>query len=84
MNLFQLLYDISGVRNIFSITPSDVDNLEHPTTGLYVGTEGDVNITTIEGQTVTLKNLASGVWHPIRATKIASTGTTATDIMGAW
>lgn len=33
--------------------------------GLYVGTSGDVTIETEEGQTVTLKSIAAGMWHGV-------------------
>jgi hypothetical protein len=36
------------------------------------------------GSGITLKNLAAGVWHPMRVKRVYSTGTTATDIVAGY
>jgi len=51
---------------------------------LYVGTAGDVRITTLADQDITLTNLVAGVFHPIACKKVWSTGTTASDIVGGY
>lgn len=77
---------ISGgrVENAFVITPSDVDDLPHPTVAIYVGIAGNIKLDLIGGDTITLTNLAAGAWHPISATKVYTTDTTATEIVGAY
>lgn len=42
---------------------------------VYVGTTGDLSYVKYNGVTESLPNLAAGVWHPIFAIKINSSGT---------
>lgn len=69
--------------NMKDIVPNDSTIFES-TKGLYVGVSGDVKIDTADGDTITLKNLASGVIHPISVIKVHSTETTATDILAVY
>ena len=72
-----------GVYDAFAITPSDSGVLTGgPTRGIYVGVTGDVAATMSSGNSVTHVGLAAGVWHPIQAQQVLSTGTTATSILG--
>lgn len=72
-----------GVWDAFSITPDDNTDLAGgPTRGLYVGVTGNVACIMSGGTTVTMVGLAAGVWHPIQAQRVLSTGTTATSILG--
>lgn len=48
---------------------------------LYVGGAGNVNLTQWDGTSITLHNLAAGVWHWVGSIMINSSGTTATDIV---
>lgn len=43
---------------------------------IYVGTTGNLGYTKWDGTTETLPNLAAGVWHPILAIQINTSGTT--------
>ena len=68
-----------------SVTPSDtVDitgvNPNTPAT-LFVGVGGDIQVITIGGSTLILKNIASGSFLPIQVTRVKATSTTATDIV---
>jgi hypothetical protein len=75
----------SNIINVFAITPDDDNDLAHTTTAIYVGVEGDLKVDLSGvGTGITLKGLASGVWHPISVTKVYATGITATDILGAY
>lgn len=67
-------------ESLASITPNDSADLARPTRAVYVGTSGDLKVTDISGNTVTLYDLAAGMFHPIRVVRIFSTGTTASDI----
>jgi hypothetical protein len=51
---------------------------------LFIGTGGNITITTIGGQTVTLTNLADGVFIPIQVRRVFATGTTASDILALY
>lgn len=66
-----------GIR-ITAVTKSDTAELN--ARGLYVGTGGDLVITTVEGNDVTFKNVASGSWLPIYAYRVKA-ATTAADIV---
>lgn len=72
------------LENLASITKSDATVYSPPLRALYIGGAGNVKIKDATGNTVTLVNLAVGVVHPIRATMVYSTDTTATDIVGAY
>lgn len=52
---------------------------------VYVGVAGDLEVVTKNGRTVIMKNVAAGVWHAMRISRINSgAGTTATDILVGW
>lgn len=63
---------------------SNTVDLTTPTRGIYVGAAGDVKVNMEGGGTVTFKNLAAGILHPICAKRIWLTGTTANDIVVVW
>jgi hypothetical protein len=80
--------DTTGIRSAASVNISSTDaTLTNVTRGLYVGTSGDVVVQFSDdgdSATVTLKNLAAGVWHPVQVQKVIKTGTTATDIVAGY
>jgi len=43
---------------------------------IYIGTTGNISYIKWDGSTETLPNIAPGVWHPIFATRVLSSGTT--------
>lgn len=65
------------------VTPNDTTVIS-VTSGLYLGTSGDVAVTMKDGSNVTFKSLAAGVIHPICITKVKATGTTATNILAVY
>lgn len=64
---------------IVSVTPSDTVDLTNASRAIRVATGGNVALITTLGQAVTCAFL-SGETRPIKATRIKSTGTTATGI----
>ena len=70
----------SPPAHIFPLPP-DVEP-PRPTRGLMVAGAGDVALVTLGGETAILPALVPGVQYAIRATRILSTGTTATGIVG--
>lgn len=75
------------------VTPSDTLNIPNPTSPdgvpnagnvLYVGTGGDLKVTTVAGDDVTFVNIQGGAFLPIQVVKVWSTGTTADDILALW
>lgn len=74
---------------LVAVTPNDSADLTLPngfvgTTYLYVGVSGDVAVVTAAGDSVTLKSVAAGYFHPVSVRKVLATGTTATDILAAF
>lgn len=65
-----------------AITPHNSTNLTNVTRGIYVGVAGDVVVVPQTGSAVTFKNAAAGSILPVRAIRVNSTGTTATDLVG--
>lgn len=70
--------------NLFLITPSDDDDLTLITRAISIAAEGTLRIIDESGNDVTIPSgaLATGISHPIRATKVMATGTSATGILG--
>ena len=70
----------------FSITPSDdsADDFDIYTRGIYIGVDGDVVVVTSSGTALTFKGLLAGTILPVRAKRINSTNTTATDLIGLY
>ena len=66
----------------FAVTPSDDTDLEETTRALYCGEAGDVTLWTLSGAEVTFVNVSEGSFLPVRASRILSTGTTASSILG--
>lgn len=68
----------------FAITPADGANLTNNIRAIYVGGAGNLKIDTVGGDTVTLTGVLVGVVYWIRAKKVNSTGTTATNLIGLY
>lgn len=75
------------------VTPSDTLNIPNPSTSdgiknpgnvLYVGTGGDLVVTTVGGDKITFVNIQDGSFLPIQVVKVWATGTTADDIIALW
>jgi hypothetical protein len=63
-----------------AVTPSDSTDVSF--FGFYVGITGDVAVTTAKGTVVTFTAVPAGQIIPVAVSKIMSTNTTATDIVG--
>ncbi|TQN59733.1 hypothetical protein FLX27_20225 [Agrobacterium tumefaciens] len=72
----------SPASNGFDILPDDTNPLPSPTRAIYVGNGGQLCLTLLSGATVTFQNLPAGSLLPVRATRVFSTRTTATGIIG--
>lgn len=73
---------IDPIGHAVAITPDDATDLPWITTAIYVGGSGNMSVI-LEGDSVavTLNSLAGGIWHPIKAKRVRSTGTTATGLV---
>jgi hypothetical protein len=72
-----------GPRQLVEVVPNDTVDIEAITQWLYVGGAGDLRVTAVEGNTVTLVNVFPG-WHAIEVSRVHATGTTATNIVAGW
>ncbi|WCJ64903.1 MULTISPECIES: spike base protein, RCAP_Rcc01079 family [Agrobacterium] len=72
----------SPALHAFDVVPDDVNPLPSPTRAIYVGNAGHLCLTLLSGATVTFQNLPAGSLLPVRATRVLSTRTTATGIVG--
>lgn len=67
--------------NAFAVTPNDSTDLTTTARALYIGSTGNVKVTTAGGDTVTFSSAAAGTIIPMRVQRVFSTGTTATNIL---
>lgn len=67
-----------------AVTPHNTNELTYVTRAIYVGVTGDVKVNLYgSGTSITFKAVPVGIL-PIRVKLVASTGTTATDIVALW
>lgn len=67
-----------------AVTPSDsADLARNAIKGLYVGTTGNVKVTTVGGLTVTFNTVPVG-FFPVQVKRVWSTGTTASNIIALY
>lgn len=64
----------------FAITPHDSTNFSRESRGIYVGSGGHVVVVFSDGP-VTFSNVPTGQILPVRAIRVNSTGTTATNMV---
>lgn len=65
------------------VTPSDTEDLSATARALYIGTTGNVRLTTVSGRVVTFATVPVGIL-PVGAQRVWSTGTTASNIVALW
>ena len=56
------------------VTPSDAADLTNAARALFIGTGGDLKVTTTGGETVAFVGLTSGMILPVAVTKVFATG----------
>lgn len=73
-----------SAKNAVLITPNDNTDLAVVTRAISFGGAGAIKVDTLGGDTVVIPSgaLAAGVMHPLRVTRVYSTSTTATSIVG--
>ena len=72
----------SPARRAEAVTPNDAVDLPNFSRALYVGGGGDIRVTTVGGDTVTL-SAATG-FLPLCVARVHATGTSATAIVALW
>lgn len=63
-----------------AVTPSDTIDLLNPSV-VYVGTTGNVQVNTANGDTVTFVGVPSGSVIPVQVTRVWASSTTATNMV---
>lgn len=66
-----------------AVTPNDTTDLPYVSKRLHIGTGGTVALVTSGGDTVTY-TAATGTYLNVRAARVKSTGTTATNIVAEY
>lgn len=74
----------SPAANGAAVTPNDSTDLATVARALWVGTGGAVALVTVGGSDITLSGVPSGTLLPVRAARVKSTGTTASNIVALW
>ena len=72
----------SPALEAFAITPHDSTDFEQVTRGIYVGGAGNIVAVMSDGTAVTFTGALVGTILPIRARRVNSTNTTATNLVG--
>ena len=65
------------------VTPSDATDLPVTSRALFIGSSGDLSVIMAGGTILQLRNVPVGIL-PIRASRVRSSGTTASDIVAVW
>ncbi len=73
---------IGPALDAFAISPDDTTDILEVTRAIYVGGSGDITLVTRGGTQITFANVPAGMLMPIRASRVLTTGTSATDIVG--
>lgn len=76
--------EVMSAPDCFSITKSDTDNFAYQVRAIYVGGAGNVVVVTPAGSVVTFTGVPAGTILPVRAIRVNSTDTTATDMDGLY
>lgn len=66
-----------------AVTPSDTVNLTNPSV-IYVGTTGNVKVTTAQGSDVTFIGVPSGAVIPVQVIRVWDTGTSASNMVAIY
>lgn len=80
--------DADPVEMAVAVTPDDNTDLTYTTRGLYIGGAGNVVVRMYNASgtaaSVTFTGVSAGTVLPIRAQRVLSTSTTATNIVALW
>jgi hypothetical protein len=71
-------------RDGVAVTPSDSVDLPYTATGIWVGVTGNVALITPYGTTLTFVAVPAGTLLPVCASRVLSTGTTATSLVALY
>lgn len=75
---------LAPASHAVAVTPSDSADLSFVSKRLWVGATGNVALITVGGDTVTYNSVPSGTYLNVRAARVKSTGTTASNIVAEY
>lgn len=73
----------SPAFNAASVTPNDGADLANVARALYIGTAGNLKVTTKGGSEITFANVPAGIL-PVSVSRVWATGTAASGIIALW
>lgn len=77
--------DLQGpARRGAAVTPDDNADLPTASKRLWIGGLGDVALVTVGGDSLTYHSVPAGSYLQVRAARVKSTGTTATNIVAEY
>ena len=76
--------DTSPASNAFVITPNDSVDLTHVTRGLYIAAAGTLKVDFEDSGTVVLSGLVAGTVYPFAVSRVYSTDTTISGVVGLY
>lgn len=74
----------SPAIHAFAITPNNSTDLDYITRSIYVGVGGTIAVVMAGGEEVTFVGVQSGSVLPVRVSRVKSTGTSATNMIGLY
>lgn len=75
-------YNVTPARSAAAVTPHNTNALSATSRALYIGGAGDIKIDLADsGSAITFVGVPAGTILPVQATRVYSTGTTATSIV---
>ncbi len=77
---------LTVANNIFAVTAKAyvIYGGEQEGAVLYIGTAGNLKVTTVAGDAVTFIGIHTGAFFPVQVAKVWATGTTASNIIALW
>ncbi|MGV3490511.1 MAG: spike base protein, RCAP_Rcc01079 family [Devosia sp.] len=74
----------ASARRGFAITANDGADLAAETRAIYVGSSGNLSVVLVSGDQVGFAAVPAGTVLPVRAIRVRSTGTTASQLVGLY
>ena len=80
-------HERTNAKNGFSVTPDDSNDISNVSNGIYLGGEGDLQVTLEnmeDEESITFTGMKSGIFYPLRVKRVWATNTSATDIIAVY
>ena len=80
-------HERNNAKNGFSVTPDDSNDISNVSNGIYLGGEGDLQVTLEnmeDEESITFTGMKAGIFYHLRVKRVWATNTTATDIIAVY